>query len=174
MLSLTSVKRKQTNQKDLNTDTTPTTPRGHLTKKKPNGNISDVFEPPTKKTHCSPQKNPAYLEWKADLPHLPDYPHTPPDNRQMLVMLLTRGGQTDGCYQVHRSNGSGVRVQTDRGGPEENSKRNFFPPGLPPWKFFFPREVLSKKIFPLRRGIKKKFFFSISSGPAPRSLMVDP
>ncbi len=34
-------KRKQANQRDLNTDANPTTPRGHSTKKKPNRKISD-------------------------------------------------------------------------------------------------------------------------------------
>ncbi len=61
----------------------------------------------------------------------------------------------------------------DLGGAEENSKR----------KIFFPRDCLRENFFSYRRAIKKNFFpekrhqknfFSISSGPAPRSLMVDP
>ncbi len=49
------------------------------------------------------------------------------------------------------------------GGAEEKSKMNLF----------FPAEGLCTKFFSLEKGLEN-FFFSFSSGPPPRSLMVVP
>ncbi len=117
MLSPTSVKRKlqkfiltrksprlQAKQKDLNTDTTPTTPKGHSTKRKPNRNISDAFEPPTKKTYCSNEQYDKLIELTNIIPGLSYRIRLSEDNSSYLEI----------CRKVACVSPDGVPYETSR------------------------------------------------------------